>query len=134
MPLKFFNAETTPNLRKATKPPDIAISYKGGGFRINRPMCEFLGIAQEDQLEFAQDEENEQNWYVAKVKEKGFELKERKSTSGGLVFNNTSLAHTMLKSAKIPDGAPGKIIVTAKPLKLQGMLLYPLKVMPLKQK
>lgn len=135
MPLKFFNSETAPqNGYGSYKSPIIALDSKNGGFRINKAMCEQLGIKAGDQIEFAQDEESAKTWYVIKVKERGYVLKEKKSTTNGLFFNSSAVSNAIKKSAGLPIEKPGKIKVGEKPVKLQGMFLYPLDLSLLKSK
>jgi len=128
MKLKEFNAENTTTTRGGgVKTPAIGINLKTGLFNINKTACELMEIKLSDSIVILQDEEEKENWYIEKVKAKGFQLKEKANVTSGLLFNNTTMARAIAESIKF-TGVSGKALVAGKPTivdkrKLWGLIL-----------
>jgi len=98
MKLREFNTENTVVSRNTT--PSLHINTKTGLFTINKGASEILGLSDKDQVAFHQNEEVPDEWYIEKVKEKGFAIRdsESKNSSNSLLFNNTTLARKLFES------------------------------------
>jgi|LakMenEpi03Aug12_release.lakeMendotaPanAssembly.Ray.scaffolds.fasta_scaffold1068438_1 hypothetical protein len=106
MKLKTFNAENTFSQRQ-TK-PFIQVSQKTGLFGFNKAVNEILELKSGDQIQFHQDEENPDEWYIEKVKQGGFTLRDYKAKS--LLFNNTTLARKIFESVEC-EKRSGRLII-----------------------
>ncbi|MEI8111143.1 MAG: hypothetical protein WCH59_09155 [Chitinophagia bacterium] len=106
MKLKTFNAENTFSQRQAK--PFISVSAKTGLFAFNRGAYELLALKSGDHVQFHQEEDSPENWYIEKVKDGGFTLREYKETS--LLINNTTLARTIFDSVDSEKMA-GRLII-----------------------
>jgi len=123
--MKIFNAANT-IAGKVSKTPHIAFSSKSGVFRFNKQAVDLMGLKINDQLEFAQDDEKPENWFLTKAKENGFELRDK----NGLTFNNSQVAGLIVASlnGKANGAKNHKIKVIAQPVKLEGKEYWPLEV------
>jgi hypothetical protein len=121
MKLKEFNAENTISTR--TSAPVIGMNLKNGLFNINREVCDLIGLGDGDSVVFHQDQEDEQNWYLEKVKEKGFSVRKKENVTKGVIFNNTTLARAIAKSVAF-EGASGRLLVAGKFTEFQRRKLW----------
>lgn len=88
MKLKIYNPENAGQSGKSSK-PSIAFS-KNGLISFNKAAVAELNLKPGDQVELAEDEENEGDWYFKIVMGGGFVLKEYKQ-DGRLNFNSAKL-------------------------------------------
>lgn len=132
MPLKIFNADTFPAGGRNYE-PGFGMYVSSGQIIINRLGCELLELKAGDQIEFAQDSESTKNWYVSKVKEKGYLLKE-KANEHQLQTCSQAVVQNILHSAKINNAKSGRVRFAAKPIKLEGRTWWPLDLSLLKNK
>jgi hypothetical protein len=108
MKLKTFNTENTYSQRESK--PFILVSQKTGLFGFNKAVNQLLALKAGDQLQFHQDEENPDEWYLEKVKQGGFTLRDYKEKS--LLFNNTTLARKIFESVEC-EKRSGRLIIGA---------------------
>lgn len=106
MKLKTFNTENTYSQRESK--PFILVSQKTGLFGFNRGAYEAIGLKAGDQVQFHQNEENREEWFIEKVKQGGFTVRNYKEKS--LLFNNTTLARTIFNSVGA-EGGSGRLII-----------------------
>jgi len=124
MKLKEFNAENTKTSRGGgSKTPSIGINLKTGLFSINKTACELMDIKADDQVIILQDEEDKANWYLEKVKTKGFQVRSKAEITTGALFNNTILARAIADSVEF-KGKSGKVIIAGKPTALDKRKLW----------
>lgn len=87
MKVKSFNPETIPQgTRQGVA--KIAMNRKSGTFSFPKAAAERLNMKTGTKVEFFQDEENEDEWYIA-VTDKGFPVREKKD--GYYIFNSSFL-------------------------------------------
>jgi hypothetical protein len=108
MKLKTFNTENTYSKRESK--PFILVSQKTGLFGFNKGVNQLLALKAGDQLQFHQDEENPDEWYLEKVKQGGFTLRDYKG--GSLLLNNTTLARKIFESVEC-EKRSGRLIIGA---------------------
>ena len=97
MKVKIFNTENVPTVRKTT--PTIYLNYKSGLISINKSSSELMGLKDGDGVEFAQDEEEPESWYIFKSKSGGaFVLRE---DNGKFMTNNSGIVRRILDSLSI---------------------------------
>jgi hypothetical protein len=97
--LREFNASNTQVIRNGN--PSMSINHKTGVFSINQQASSLIGLKAGDQIQFLQDENEPENWYMEKVKSEGFALRANSNITPGLLFNNTSIGR------KVIDGLSG---------------------------
>jgi hypothetical protein len=121
--LNFHNKENTVVERKQilSKEAVVAVHIKTGLFRLNKRMTEMLALKDGDGIEFASADET--TWFILPHSGKGFSLKEKKKTSGGLVFNNCTLAKKIAEGLRIQDPS-FKVKVREQSITLQGHTLW----------
>jgi hypothetical protein len=120
MKLKEFNAEDFPNTR--TTAPAFSIDTKVGCNRLNREACELIGLKAGDKIKFLQDEEEEGDWYIEKVKEGGFVLRTTKNATS-LCFNSTPMAKKIADSV-VFEGRSGRCLIAGQPTELNKRKLF----------
>lgn len=124
MKLKEFNAENTITVRGGgNKIPAIGINLKTGLFAINKTACELLELKANDQVIILQDEEDKANWYLEKVKTKGFILRTKEGVTTGVLFNNTTMARAIAESIDF-KGKSGKAMIAGKATTLDKRKLW----------
>jgi hypothetical protein len=122
MKLKEFNPENCIGANPRSKAPSITIDTKIGCNRINGSACELMGLSEGDQIKLHQDEDEEADWYMEKVKDGGFTL--RKGPAGSsLLFNNTKLSKKIAESVAF-EGRSGKCLIAGKPTEFQKRKLF----------
>lgn len=122
MKLKEFNTENCVVVRNTL--PSVTIS-KIGLLNLNNAACELIKLKEGDQVVFHQDEENTDNFYIEKVTDKGFALRRKESISAGLIFNNSSLANTLIKAMNYHDDKKSyRIILAGQPTKFNKRTFY----------
>lgn len=120
MKLKEFNTENTK--ARVDGLPSIGVNQTTGLFNINRFACEKIGLGNNDQVVFLQDEETPENWYLEKVKDKGFTCRIKENVTSGRLFNNVSIARQIGISVKI-DGSY-RILIAGEPTKVGKRILH----------
>lgn len=108
MKFKTFNTTNVINARE--QKPSIGINSKVGLFNFNKAACESIGLKDGDQVQFHQNEDDETEWFLEKVKKDGFILREKTNVTSGLLFNSTALARKIFDSVTY-TGVGGKVIV-----------------------
>lgn len=96
MKLKTFN--TTNTVARIAKTTYIGINVKVGLFYLNQATVEHLGLSDGDQIQFHQSEEDETEWYLEKVKENGFVVRQKENKSDAALFNNVELSRKIFDS------------------------------------
>jgi hypothetical protein len=95
MKLREFNASNTQVTRSGT--PCMSVNYKTGVFSINQHATSLIGLKAGDQIQFLQDENEPENWYLEKVKSGGFEIRTNSNITPGLLFNNTAIGRKVIE-------------------------------------
>jgi hypothetical protein len=125
MKIKHFNACNTAVQSRTVKEPVLSFSSKTGVFRFNKPAVELLQLKVNEQLEFAQDEENAKSWFILKADKDGFEVRDKK----GLTFNNVKLAGHITSSLNgEAAGTNYKIKIIEQAVQLEGKQYYPIEI------
>lgn len=124
MKLKTYNTENLPNISHSKA--GLYINSKAGLFHLNKTAVERMGLKDGDCIEFHQDEDGENDWYITKSKD-GFALRNKgKDTDQlGLTFNNTALAKLMFEQLKYTKQT-GRCLVAAEPVKHNKNEYWPL--------
>jgi hypothetical protein len=122
MKLKEFNADNCASA-PGGKSPTVALNTKTGLFRINKEACVLMDLSANDQIKFHQDEEEEGDWYIEKVKEGGFVLREKETITKGLIFCSSHLAKKIAESVSF-SGQSGNCLVAGKPTEFQKRKLF----------
>lgn len=135
MKLKEFNAENTVAIRGggAVKVASLSLNQKTGLFTLNEQACAQIGLSDGDQVIIHQDEEDETNWYLEKVKEKGFFMRSKESAGKGLMFNNTAMVRAICSSVNFTDNG-GRILIAGKVTELGKRKLWGLLTTGLRNK
>lgn len=107
MKLKTFNTQNIQPTRSSS--PFIGINTKTGVFAINRTAAEAIGIKDGDQVQFHQEEDSPENWYIEKVKDGGFTVR-LANDRGILLFNNTTLSRMIFASVEC-ESVSGRVLV-----------------------
>ena len=96
MKLRTFNQTT---VRKGTKigKPFIHLNTKTGLIVINKTGQKIIGIQAGDQVQFHQDENEPQNWYIEKVGKDGFAIRQNLNSTS-VNFNSTALVRSIMNS------------------------------------
>lgn len=123
MKLKEFNAETCVNERKYFSVPSVAINMKTGLFRFNHEAVKLLELADGDQVMFLQDEGEPENWYVERVKDKGFVVRHKETVGKGVLFNNSQLARLIAESVLF-TGLSGRCLIAGEPTEFKKRRLW----------
>jgi hypothetical protein len=125
MKIKTFNAANTAIATRSSKDPVLSFSSKTGVFRFNKSATELLQLKVNEQLEFAQDEDDQKNWFMLKSEKDGFEVRDKK----GLTFNNVKLAGHLVSSLNgEASGTNYKIKIVDQPVTLEGKQYFPLQI------
>ncbi len=101
MKLKIFTKENTGHVRSSK--PGINLNT-AGSFTLNKSAAEIMQLKVGDAVAIAQDEDDEDNWYVFKCKsDEGFIVRpcNGKNIDGGLSFNSSFIMRKILKAAGI---------------------------------
>jgi hypothetical protein len=124
MKLKEFNVENTVSERYTpVQVPALGINVKSGLFRLNKAAAELIGAKVDELVVLHQDEEEPTDWYIEKVKEKGFKLRFKDNVGSGLFFNSAPLAKAIADSVEF-NGKGGKVLVAGKPTDFQKRKLF----------
>lgn len=116
MKLREFNPENSISIRGGNdQRPTISVNTKSGLFTFSQAAVSLLGVKNNSQVKFLQDEEDPESWFIHEVKTDGFELRAKTNITKGLIFNNTFLARAIAQSVGM-KAQSGKIIVSAKPI------------------
>lgn len=125
MKIKHFNATNTAVANRKDKEPGLSFSSKTGIFRFNKSANDLLKLKVDDQLEFAQDEEDTKTWFILKADKDGFALRDK----NGLTFNSVKLAEHLTTSLNgAATGTNYKIKIIDQPVQLEGKQYYPLQI------
>jgi hypothetical protein len=88
-----FNAE---NVGGSTVAAAVGLNRKTGIFFFSRAAAVLLEFKEGDQIQFLQDEKENRDWYIEKVKKDGFAV--RLNSSKNFAFNNTAIARKIVES------------------------------------
>lgn len=125
MKLKSFNPEVLPVTTGPKQKPALSIHISSGLFTINGSACELIGLVKEDQVEVYQDEQDSENWYIAKVKEGGFQLRSNSEGTRSLFFSSKQLCTLILASVDAHPSKPGvRLPIAGQPTKLGKQTLF----------
>jgi hypothetical protein len=130
MKLKEFNAENCVSIKTGTS--CISINIKTGLAAINKYAAQQMELKPEDMIVIHQDEEAPENWYLEKVKAKGFPLRKKDNVSAGLFFNNSALVKSIAESVNYKEKS-GRLLIAGKPTKLDKRILWGLLTISLKK-
>lgn len=128
MKLKTFNATNVVMVRSFT--PGIGVNSKSGLFTINRAACDEIGLKEGDFIQFLQDEEEPENWFIEKVKDTGFQLRGKGDEKSALSFNNTTMVRKIFDSVAYVKEA-GRLLL-GEPVKFEKRTLRTLITLCLK--
>jgi hypothetical protein len=106
-----------------TRVPCISINVKVGLFRLNPEAQKLVNLQDGDQIVFLQDEEDPANWYLEKVKEKGFVLRMKETAGKGLVFNNIAVGRQIAESVAF-TGKSGKCLIAGEATEFKKRQLW----------
>lgn len=102
----------------------MSIHIKSGMLSINGVACDLIGLVKGDHAEVYQDEDDAENWYIAKVKEGGWELM-KKDASQALYFANKQLCMLILESVEADINKKGiRLPIAGEPTKLGKQTLF----------
>ena len=134
MKLKNFNPTLLPKMSDIQQQPRVSLHLKSGMFSINGVGCELIGLEKGDQIELYQDEEEPENWYIAKVKEGGWTLNQKGAGSTALFFCNRQACRLMMESVDVVPTTPGvKLPIAGQPTKNGKQLLHRILVIAAKR-
>lgn len=134
MKLKTFNPDVLPNIYGKNQQPRISLHFKSGLISINEVACEMIGLKPDDYVEVYQDEEDPENWYLAKTNKSGWVLRPQNKGAKGLRFSNKELCRLMMDSVGAKPSTPGvRIPIAGEPTKLGKQTLYGLLVIAAKR-
>lgn len=125
MKLKVFNTTNVQQLREVSKTPFLQVNLKTGLFNINKAACELIGLSHNDQVQFMQDEDDAEKWYIEKVKSDGFIIREKENVGTGKLFNSTTIARLIFSSVNC-EYKSGRILLGEKVTSLKGRTVYEL--------
>jgi hypothetical protein len=77
MKLKVFNTTNITSISNRDKKPFIQVNNKVGIFNINNSAADLLDLKDGDMVQLLQDEENPEDWFIEKVKEDGFVVRDK---------------------------------------------------------
>ena len=128
MNLKAFNTENV----KDHKPRGKAfISFhKNGMCRLSDEAAAIMQVQPGSQLQFNQDQDNPENWFMEVVKKDGFTVREASSSSSGLLFNAASIKRMIFESLNY-QGENARIYL-GEEVQYQKRILYTLVTAKLK--
>lgn len=122
MKLKEFNIDNTTRSRSTT--PHFSIT-KHGLISFSVTACELVALKAGDQIVFLQDEEELENWYLAKVDKAGFVLREAKTSVRGLLLNSSALARQIINALEGEElRSSYRFLIAGKPTEFQKRKLY----------
>jgi hypothetical protein len=125
MKLKTFNILNVPNQRRQSAAM-IGCNKKSGTFRFNEAAVLKMGLKNHNLIDFHQDEDDTEAWYLEVVKKDGFVLRFKNSVSPkGLVTQSSIMARTIFESVKCTK-ASGHIKIGAEAIKFEKRILWPL--------
>lgn len=121
MKLKAFN--TTNIATSKVTAPYIQVNTVTGLFNINKSAADKIGLKDNDLIQFLQDEEQPDEWYIEKVKENGFQVRYKENVGGGLLFNSTILSRLIFKSVNC-EMKSGRIYLGEKTDNMRGRNVF----------
>lgn len=127
MKLKEFNTENTVTTRNGVA--SIGVNTKTGLFNLNKQAKELTGLKNGDQIVLLQDEDDPGCWYLQKVKDKGFEIREKGNVTAGLLFNNTALSRALAEGLGKTETA-FKVLIAGKATVVEKKTLWGLLAKP----
>ena len=92
--MKTYNPTSTPT--RVWRAPALGVTSRTGVFTLNRAAINKLDLKPGDMVQFHQDEDNPEDWYIEKVKSNGFVLRE--AGKNNLCFNSKPLALSIFES------------------------------------
>jgi hypothetical protein len=95
MNLKTYNATNTAGSRPHKAIMSIS---KNGLIRFSQGAVELMDIKAGDQVQFCQDENEPENWFIEVVKKGGFPLRDAYGTGGGLLTNASGIKRHLFQS------------------------------------
>lgn len=121
MALKIFNNESEPQGKVQNK-PSIHFSFNRGIVSISVGAVEQLGLKEFEYVSIAQDEKNEDQWYIYKSDSTGYRVKKHAGAKKGesLFFQHRSLAKKIADSVAF-EGSSGRCQVSKTPYKVEGI-------------
>ncbi len=124
MKLKQFNKANSSQMRIGE--PTVRVSGKAGLINFSSTFCREAKLQAGVRVQFHQDEEKPQNWYVEIVTdEDGFILREDKDAKQ-CSLNSTGVAHAILKSLGQSTEASIACRMAIEPSVIEGFSLYPI--------
>ena len=78
---------------------------KNGLIRFSQGAVELMAIKAGDQVQFCQDEDEPENWYVEVVKKGGFPLRDAYGNGGGLLTNASGIKRLLFESVNYLGGS-----------------------------
>jgi hypothetical protein len=96
MKLKTFNTTNVTSNRSFS--PSIGVNSKTGLFNINPSACEKIGLKEGTCVQFHQDEDDPENWYLEIVKDNGFTLRKNENITKGTFLNCSYIARKIFDS------------------------------------
>lgn len=118
MKLKKFQPTTTH--RQKDTACTLSMNAKFGSIRLSAKATELLGVTFGDHLEFSQDEENPQSWYIRKAEE-GLRVRAKtpKETDQSPVIQSTALVRSIFESVEYTE-VTGKCVIGSEPIEVDG--------------
>ena len=122
MKLRVINRNNKPRIDRAEK-PFLYIS-KTGLISLNKSLVDLLKLDIGDQIQFLQDEEDPQTWYLEVVNKDGFVLRDAHQKVKRLLTNSSVVVTTLFESF---DELPRNVrLPIGEPITLQGRRFYTL--------
>ncbi len=107
MKLKTFNAETV--VKSPRKKPFVYMNRKTGVISINRAAAVLTKIEAGDQIQFLQDEDDPESWYIEKVTNNGFQTRHN-SNKNAIVTNSSGVINSIFASMGY-DATSGRVFI-----------------------
>lgn len=121
MKLKEYTPENCGFSRKSS-PAFVSINTKVGTISFSKEAVQMIELKDGDQVKFHQDESEESEWYVEKVKTGGFIVRTVKSAQS-LMLNNSAVARNIAESVAF-KGITGRCLMAGQPTEFKGRTLF----------
>lgn len=120
MKLTKFNSISFPKGQSGGRSSSPKVSFtKTGLITFNKKAVELLGIKEGDNVSLCQDEEEPNNWFVAKEKE-GFSVRDVSGNKvGTLSFNHKELVNTFLNCFGHQVGITHSFLLAGQPTTIE---------------
>lgn len=110
MKLKTFNVLNVQSLSSRVQKPYIQANSKTGLLNVNHAAIELIGLQDGDQIQFHQSEDEPSDWFLEKVSDNGFVLRDKEKLGKNILFNSTKIVRMIFDSVAYVGGG-GRIYI-----------------------